>query len=65
MSERLKEKLKVARLAVAPLGEQHKQITQRHTEALRCGALDSSASAKGQTLTEFSRSWGHGADPVG
>ena len=54
MSERLKEKLKAAELAARTAGEQHKQITQRHTEALQLRtALDSSASAKGQTLAEF------------
>jgi chromosome partition protein MukB len=54
MSERLKEKLKAAELAARTAGEQHKQIAQRHTEALQLRtALDSSASAKRQTLTEF------------
>ena len=54
MSERLKEKLKAAELAARTAGEQHKQIAQRHTEALQLRtALDSSASAKRQTLNEF------------
>ncbi|UNP90047.1 chromosome partition protein MukB [Aeromonas encheleia] len=54
MSERLKEKLKAAELAARTAGEQHKQIAQRHTEALQLRtALHSSASAKRQTLNEF------------
>ena len=48
-----------AELAARTAGEQHKQITQRHTEALQLRtALDSSASAKGQTLAEFEQELG-------
>ncbi|MGL5598542.1 MAG: chromosome partition protein MukB, partial [Aeromonas sp.] len=54
MSERLKEKLKAAELAARSASEQHKQIALRHTDALQLRtALDSSATAKRQTLTEF------------